>query len=505
MMQLRLARNAMANLLAAVIPALVMLGTVPLVVRGLGQAGYGVYALVTAIVGYFAVIDINVTAGSVKYIAQHKAVDDDDRVAETVSFGVASYAGIGLVGGLGILACAGWLVDDVFTVPALLRGEARAALQLAALGFLLGQMQAYLNSVPQALMRYDVSGQVEIVFGVLVPLATVGVLMLGGGLFDVIALRVAASSVHCVILWRAIRCLLPALRWRWPGAGARRALLGFSGWSFLSRFATLSYAHADKLMIGALVGVTGLAYFAVAATLANRVLGMGFRLSGVFFPAASALAATGELRRLDQAYVKATRYVVFANAAILTLLAVFAYPILAWWMNADFARYGAAILAVMALAQFVDSLSSLPSLVNDGMGYPRVSGLFAISRALAGLVLLYAGVVGWGIVGAAWAHLLAALLFTGAFLLYVHGRTVPTPLGRLLVHGYLPGLAGVALVAILAATAEHLVGSGALDLVLVMGATVLLLALHGALFVVAPDDRDLAWSRWRARRQGAGP
>lgn len=504
MMQLRLARNALANLLAAAIPALVMLGTVPLVVGALGQAGYGVYSLVTAIVGYFAVIDINVTAGSVKYIAQHRAVDDDDKVAETVSFGLASYAAIGILGALGILACARLLVDEVFAVPAPLRDEALAALQMAAPGFLLGQMQAYLNSVPQALMRYDISGRVEIVFGVLVPLATVGVLLAGGGLFEVIALRVVASSVHCLILGRAIRRLLPALCWRWPGPRARAALLGFSGWSFLSRFATLSYAHADKLMIGALAGVSALAYFTVAATLANRVLGLGFRLSGVLFPAASALAATGQLRRLDGAYVKATRYIVFVNAAILALLAVFAQPILAGWMNPDFARHGALILAVMALAQFVDSLSSLPSLVNDGMGHPRVSGLFALARALAGLVFLYVGVAGWGGAGAAWAHLAAALVFTGAFLLYVHGRTVPTPFARLLLHGYLPGLAGVALVALSAGAAERLVGSAPQGVLLLMGATVLLLLLHGALFVLVPGDRDLAWACWRARRHGAG-
>ena len=258
------------------------------------------------------------------------------------------------------------------------------------------------------------------------------------------------------------------------------------------------------MIIGALVGVTGLAYFTVAATLANRVLGLGLRLSGVFFPAASALAATGQLQRLDRAYVKATRYVVFLSAALLALLAVFAYPILAWWMNADFARHGATILAVMALSQFIDSLSSLPSLINDGMGHPHVSGVFAITRALAGLGCLYLGVAGWGIVGAAWGHLAAALLFTGAFLLYVHGRTVPTPLGRLLVHGYLPGLAGVALVAVSANAAERLMGGGLRDVMLVMGVTVVLLALHGALFVIAPDDRELVWSRWRARRQQAG-
>ena len=503
-MNLRLARNAWSNLLGAAVPALVMLATVPMVVKGLGDASYGVYSLVTAIVGYFAVIDINVTAGSVKYIAEHNARKDEEGIHETLSFGLASYAIIGVLGALGLLLGAEWFVTKVFSVPAALVPEAIATLRIASLGFLLGQVQSYLNSVPQSLMRYDISARVEMVFGTLVPIATVGVLLLGYGLFEVVLLRVVASGIHCTILWRAVKRLLPGVRWRWPGERARNALLGFSAYSFLSRFATLSYAHADKLIIGALVGVTGLAYFTVAATLANRVLSLTFRLSGVFFPAASAMAARGELARLDRAYLKATRYVVFLNAAILVLVAVFAQQILRYWMNEEFARNGALVLAVMALSQFVDSLTSLPSLVNDGMGHPRVSGLFAVTRALAGLGIVYAGVALWGIDGAAWGHLAASVLFTAAFLVYVHGRTVPTSFARLLSQGYAPGLAGVALVAIAASTAETLFDRGIGEFLFILGTTVLLLGVHGLLFVVERDDRLLAWSRVKARLQPAG-
>ena len=502
-MKLRLVSNAWANLLGAAVPALVMLGTVPLVVKGLGEANYGVYSLITAIVGYFAVIDINVTAGSVKYIAEHNARGDDAKIAETFSFGLATYLVIGLLGACGLFLGADWFVTRVFPVPPRLVAEAAATLELAALGFLLGQLQNYLNSVPQSLMRYDISSRVEMAFGTLVPLATVGVLMLGYGLFEVILLRVAASSLHCLMLWRAIRGLLPGLAWRWPGTRIRAELLGFSAYSFLARFASLSYAYADKLIIGALVGVTGLAYFTVAATLANRVLGLTFRLSGVFFPAASALAARGELARLDQVYVKATRYVVYVNAAILVLVAVFAHQILGYWMNEDFARHGAVVLAVMALAQFVDSLTNLPSLVNDGMGHPRVSGMFALGRAACGLLIVWIGVAGWGIDGAAWGHLAGSLLFTTAFVLYVHGRTVPTSLARLLSQGYAPGLAGVALVAIAATAAEQLFDAGPLDFIVILGATVMLLGAHGFLFVIERDDRLLAWSRVKARWQPA--
>jgi O-antigen/teichoic acid export membrane protein len=494
-MKLRLARNAWSNLLGAAIPALVMLGTVPLVVKGLGEASYGVYALVTAIVGYFAVIDINVTAGSVKYIAEHNARKDDVRIFETVSFGLATYAGIGLLGALGLFLGAGWFVGGVFEVPPQLVPEATATLRLAALGFLAGQLQSYLNSVPQSLMRYDISARLEMVFGTLVPLSTVGVLLLGYGLFEVILLRVVASAVNCVVLWRCIRRLLPDLAWRKPGAAIRRELLGFSAYSFLSRFATLSYAYADKLIIGALVGVTGLAYFTVASTLANRILGLTYRLSGVLFPAASALAARGELERLRTLYLKASRYVVFLNASVLVLVAVFSYQILYYWMNPQFARAGQVVLAVMALSQFIDSLTSLPSLVNDGMGHPRFSGMFALARALFGLVVVWLGVDGWGIAGAAWGHLIASGLLTCAFLAAVHGRTVPARLGDLARQAYLPSVFGVGLVGLLAAMGNRLFDGGPLDLVLLVLLTMALLFAWGMLFVIEKDDKLLAWSR----------
>jgi O-antigen/teichoic acid export membrane protein len=498
-MNLSLLRNAFSNLLGAAIPALVALGTVPLVVKGLGDASYGVYSLVTAIVGYFAVIDINVTAGSVKFIAQFNANRENSeaqqRIDETVFFGLTVYALLGIVGGLGLFFGAHFFVTSVFSVPAALEGEATATLRLAALGFFLGQLQSYLNSIPQSLMRYDIASRIEMLFGTGVPLLTVAVLMLGYGLYEVILLRVVTSAVNCLVLWRCIRRLLPDLAWRTPGATIRRELLGFSAYSFLSRFATLSYAYADKLIIGALVGVTGLAYFTVASTLANRILSLTYRLSGVFFRAASALAARGELERLRTLYLKASRYVVFINASVLVLVAVFSYQILYYWMNPAFARAGQVVLAVMALSQFIDSLTSLPSLVNDGMGHPRFSGIFALARALFGLVVVYLGVDGWGIQGAAWGHLIASVLLSGAFLVAVHGRTVPARIKDLVRQAYLPSVFGVGLVAIAATAGNRLFDRGPLDLVLLVLLTMALLFAWGALFVIEKDDKELAWSR----------
>ena len=515
-MNLRLVRNAFANLLGAAIPAAVALATVPLIVRGLGDAGYGVYALVTAIVGYFAILDINVTAGSVKHIAAHwaqslqpGAQDGTDGqhgphpgagIDQTITFGLLVYCALGATGGVAIWMFAPWLVHALFSVPATFTASATAALKIAAAGFMLGQLQSYLDSVPQSLMRYDSSARLAVLFGSLVPISTVLVLMLGGGLVQVVLVRVIASGLHCLLLWRTIRRLLPALRLRWPARALRRSLLHFSAYACLNRFAAMSYAYADKLMIGALVGVTGLAVYAVASTLANRLLSLTGRLASVLFPAASALAASDELPRLAAIYLKASRYLTFVNGAMLLLIAVFAAPILHYWMSADFARRGATVLAVMALAQCIDSLTALPSLVNDGMGHPAVTGAFALARALLGLVTVYIGILLTGIDGAAWGHLAASTLMTTVFVRFVHGRTVPVTLRAVVACAYLPAAAGLAGIALLAWQVQRAAGQGPVAFACIGLVTFVALALYAACVIAAPADRDRIRSLWHARR-----
>lgn len=511
-MKLQLARNALANLLGAAIPAAVALATVPLIVHGLGDAGYGVYALITAIVGYFAIIDINVTAGSVKHIAAHLAQglrpdgsqDAATSIAATITFGLLVYGGLGLAGGIAIWISAPWLVHVVFTVPADMTASASAALQLAAVGFTVGQLQSYLDSVPQSLLRYDSSARLDVLFGSIVPVATVGVLMGGGGLYQVVLLRVVASSAHCVLLWWTIRRLLPGLQLCWPENGLRRSLLHFSAYACLNRFAAMSYAYTDKLMIGALVGVAGLAVYAVASTLANRLLGLTGRLASVLFPAASALAASDELPRLARIYLKASRYLTFINGAMLLLVAVFAEPLLRYWMSTDFARRGATVLAVMAISQFIDALTALPSLVNDGMGHPAVTGGFALARALLGLVTVYVGVLLAGIDGAAWGHLAASACMTTVFLRYVHGRTVPVSLRAVGQRAYLPCTLGLGSIGIVAAVAHRSITETLVSFIGLGLCTGCILALYGALVIADHADRDRIRAFWRPRTASSG-
>jgi O-antigen/teichoic acid export membrane protein len=432
-----LLRNSAANFLGAAMPALVVIVTTPLIVHLLGVADYGLLTIIASIVGYFAIIDLNTSSGIIKFVAEFRARGDARSESGVIVLGFMVACLVGVVGALGLMAFAEPLARRVFEIPPDRIASAVSALEIAATGFLVGQLQQYALGLPQALQRYDISATIETVFGIAVPTLTVAVLLAGYGLEEVVLLRVCCAAINFAVLLWVCRSLFPEFSARLPNAALTRRVLSFGGFAYLSRLASLTYLHADKLIIGGMLGLEAVAYYAVAATIANRILGITFRLSAVMYPAASAFAAAGLWGRLRESYFSAARYVFYLNASLVLALCLFSSEILHFWMGPEFATRGAPVMILVSLAMLVDSLSNLPSMVNDGLGHSRVTGLFAITRAAFGLAAVYLMAGPFGVEGVAAAHLLASVVMVAAFLLYVHGRSVPISLLDLLRHGYL--------------------------------------------------------------------
>jgi O-antigen/teichoic acid export membrane protein len=495
-------RNGLANFAGGVLPALVMLFTTPFVVNTMGDTSYGVLTLITAIVGYFAFLDLNITAGSVKYVAQYHATGDFTKRNRMLTSGIAMYLAIGLIGCALILLFDNALLDHVFEIPAELRTDAGDALTLAAFGFLFGQLQVYLNSVPQSIRRYDQTALLETVFGVVTPLSMVLVLWLGYGLVEIVAVRVLISIANNLVLAGVIRHLLPDVSLAKPDRATLAALGRFSGFAYLSRLATVAYAQGDKLILGALASMSALTHYAVPFMLVNRVFAMSYRLGGVLFPVASALAANREFERLRELYLYAARYVLFVNAGLALVFTTLAHEILLHWIGPSLASAGAAVLAVIALASLADSLTNAPSLINDGLGHPHITGGFALARALLGVTLTFVFVHQLGMMGAAWAQLVTSAVMAGLFLIYVHGRSVPVSLGDYLRIVVMPSLPVIVL-----AIAVAYLRFGAAPLTLAQTFLVVILegfalGVYALLFVFRRADRLALLARLHPPRPG---
>lgn len=484
-----LLRNSLWNLSGSAIPMVVALATVPILVTTLGVEGFGIVTLVGSIIGYFGVLDINLQAGSIKYLSEHHASGDRGRFAETFWFGVLFYGCLGAVAALAIFFGAEQIVARFFDVSPEHRHATIVAFQIAGLGFALTQAQNYLLVVPQALQRYDRSAQSEAFFGVLVNLASVAAALAGVGIVGVIAARVAISAINIAWLMWLIRSFSLGLKPVWPRADVRRALTSFSAYAYLSKIASTLHQHADKVIVGTIGGPVALTFYAVPVTLAGRILGLTYRLSSVIYPRASALAGEGRIAELRPAYLGVMRYVTYINLAALGMIVLAGDEFLRRWVGAEFVAQGYPVLVLFTLALLVDSLTNIPSLVNDALGHPRVTGKFALANGVVGVLLVYLGMSHFGIIGAAAGHLISSTLMGTGFLVFVHGRTVPIAFSETLRDGFGRSIfVGVLIIAVLLPLKWTLPPSiiATLGVVALAG---LVLTVAGMFWILGNDDR----------------
>jgi O-antigen/teichoic acid export membrane protein len=420
-----LLRNGVFNLAGALLPAVALFITIPLIITRLGAEAYGALVLVTSIVGYFGVIDINATAGTVKYVAEHQARGDDRQVSQVVTAAAVLHLCVGLLGAAVLYLGAGALVTDVFRVEPHWRAEAEATLRWSAAAFVVGQAQALLNSLPQALQRYDIVGRLDALFGTLVPVATLGVVAAGGSLVEIVQVRLLVSVGHAALLWRASRALLPGLNWSRPGPGTAGRLLHFSAYSWLQRLASLTSQNADKLLVGAQQSMAALAAYGIPLTLCSRVFGLLYRLLQAVFPLASALQALGQMEQLRRSSVMLQRYTLYLGVCACLLCAGFARELLHYWLQGRLPETSAVVLVLVAFTLLVDSATNVPSLVNDGLGRPHLTAAASMLRAGLGVAAAAVSLALGDIVTLALSQLLVSAGVAAGFLWAVHRHSLP--------------------------------------------------------------------------------
>jgi O-antigen/teichoic acid export membrane protein len=430
-------KNAIYNLFGWAFPVVISFITIPIIVNILGSDNYGILVLSGAIIGYFGILDINLTAGSIRYIAEYHAKGHEREVNEVFSFSFLVYIIIGIVGAILIFFSIDTVFLKILKIPPNLKDAARIVFYLAALGFLLNLIQSYLSSVPKSAHRFDIPAKIEMVFGIGLALLTVLILYMGSDIIGVSVLRIVILLMNAFLLYFVIKKLLPYLNFNFSITKETiRKITTFSGYAFLSRIASTISAYVDKLIIGSVIGSAAVTFYAVPFILVGRLINISHRLSMGLFPIASEMGSSGMLEDLRRIYKDLSRHIFFLNIAITSILCLFSKQILQLWMGEEFAQQTYIILIFIALAYFIDSLTHLPSLVNDGLSYPQITGGFALGRAVFSIIPMLIGAKFYSVVGVAVAYFISSLIFSTAFLIYVHKKTIGIPLKTLVNESF---------------------------------------------------------------------
>jgi O-antigen/teichoic acid export membrane protein len=243
-------------------------------------------------------------------------------------------------------------VNTVLKIPRDLIPVAYNCFCIGAAGFFLTMVLSAFSAIPNGLNRYDVTSLMTFVMGTATMLGTVLVLYLGHGLLHVVCLNFGISLVGVICYPFILKKILPGVRLvpvlRLP---VLRKVLSYGIYSFFSRIAYLLSYQSDRVVMGAVIGISSVTYYVVPFTLVSRVTNITVRIGSVIFPAISELQGRDRFDTITRLYLISSRIILIISTAICLPLVLFGDRFLTLWMGPAFGNRASLVLVLLTIGE----------------------------------------------------------------------------------------------------------------------------------------------------------
>lgn len=398
----RLARNFAWNSVGQVAPILAALVAIPLLVRSLGSARFGVLSLMWLVVGYASFLDAGLGRAVTMLVARRRGQADEEEVGPQIRTALMIMFLVGAIAGL--LA---WVGAPLF-VRLVLRGSVARADALRAVWIVAFSLPFVATStgfrgILEAFHEFGLSNAVRAPFAVATVVGPLAVLPLGRSLTALAAVLLLTRLVSWLAFAILALRVMPALRrGRALKLGSTLTLLRMGGWISVSNIVAPLMVYLDRFAVGAMLSVAAVAYYATPYEVVTRLLVIPLALAGVLFPA---FAAASDPARGWDLLARGSRYAFVSLFPVSLVLVAFAPEILGIWLGPDFARHSARVLQLLTVGVVFNAVAQISFALVQGTGRPDLTGkLHLVEAPIYSIVLIWSiRVAGLQGAAASWA------------------------------------------------------------------------------------------------------
>lgn len=414
--------------------------TMPFIIHRLGVHLYGIFVLISIVIDYFAFLQFGMGAASIKYVAQYIGEHDIDKIRMTFWTGVISHFGIGVLGTMILFIFTPLLVERFFNVPAHLKGTAIFSLRAGSIGFLLSMLSGMTSGVIRAAGRFDIINVMGIVFSTLQISATIGILLIGLSLEEIVIANVIVQFLGLYGYYVYANRLFPYLKKLAWNKEILFRLVKFGGFVTVSAVVGPILTNVEKLFLTSLRSLSALTYYSVPFSLMNRLAVIPSSFAQVLFPVFSFHQGADQEDSNRDLHYRSTLYLSMLYVMPLAFLFFFGAPFLSWWIGQSFAEESTLVLIILGMGGLINAMAYPSMTALQGMGKPHLPAAFHVIETILYVPVCYFLIRGFGGVGAATAWLLRVSLDT-LLLQNASCRMLAAPLGqwyRNLLHGGTP-------------------------------------------------------------------
>jgi O-antigen/teichoic acid export membrane protein len=410
--------NALYSIAEYMAQPLSMIVAAPFLVHKLGLPQYGVWMLVSTILGSMGILSTGFGDATVKYVSAYRGQNNAAGVERTVRATLAINALLGTLFGSLVWVAAPYAVEHLFEIESSLHIASLQAIRISAIILAVRSVESVFVSTLRAFERYGPPVKLNVFLRAIVVVSAVVLAAIGRGVVAIMITTLFWSALIVVLQAIAARRVVgPFIPLPTFKKEALAEVFSFGCYSWLQALAGVVFTYADRFLVAALVGTAPLAIYVLCVQATQPIHGLAAAAFNFVFPHISSRHEAGEVHGPRRLFWMASLISLLLSVTLALPLVLFGKPLLTIWMGKQFADQGHVVLALLAVAYALMALNVVPHYALLAFGRVRfIAGLNFASGVLLAL-LMFELVPPFGLKGAALGRIAYSTLLAVPYLI----------------------------------------------------------------------------------------
>lgn len=330
----QLKAGAVLNYVVIILNMLVGLLYTPYMLRMMGQSEYGLYSLVASVIAYLTVLDLGMGNAIVRYTAKYRAEGKTTEQYEMFGMFLVLYIVIGIIAfasGLGLYFNVDTLFGATMTVEEL--DKARIMMLFLIFNLAVTFPMSIFGSIITAYERFVFPKTINIIRTLLNTAIMICLLEMGYKAVAMVVLQTVFNLLTLIINYfyckykLKIKIFFRNFKWSFL-----KEVAVYSFWIFLNVIMDRIYWNTGQFVLGAFVGTTAVAVFALAIQLEHIYMNFSTAISSLFLPKVTSMVTKNDNKKeISDLFIKTGRIQYIVMCLMLSGFIVFGQDFIILW------------------------------------------------------------------------------------------------------------------------------------------------------------------------------
>jgi O-antigen/teichoic acid export membrane protein len=405
---------------------LVGLVLVPYTISHIGIDRFGIWAILSILIGYFALLDFGIGVSYTRFIAESYARKDFREVSRIANSGFVFYLLLCIP-----IFCTAYFGREIIFSFLKIDLDAYPDLIIAYYGtviiFLVSTVLSGFTTILQGIQKIDVVNKISIIITIPNFIGTVLFLHAGYKLDGLMWTSAVTSLCGLSISLFYAKRYLPSLSFnpKLFSIPTVKRLLSFGLKLQFAQLADVITFQADKTIVSFFSGIGSVGYYQIGAQIVWRIRDLPLLLIASLLPAASELHALNDRKRLIHIYERGTKYLAVVSIPMFLFLSVTAQIVMRAWLGDGYFA-SAVVMQILIAGYLFNTVMAVGVVTAASMNQPNHQWYSAVVAIITNLVLVFLLGHYFGLYGIAVSSTVS-LIISGIYFLFSFNKYLGIP------------------------------------------------------------------------------